>query len=150
MFHVRQDEYFALVLIPSSRPCIKRLVTLLETQQLSEKLDSVRERAGTVLQKLVLSSDPQLPFVPERAAVKHAITHGAEGMGASVPGGGGAPAAAAGVEIEEAVNWASPAATFPMVVGLLAVPEYHDAIGESESETNLLHCWLCFRSNLLK
>lgn len=34
--------------------------------------------------------------------------------------------------VEEAVNWASPAATFPIVVGLLAVPEYHDAIGKKQ------------------
>lgn len=88
--------------------------------KLSEKLDSVRERAGTVLQKLVQSDDPQLPFVPERAAVKHAITHGADTPGA------------AGGEGKEAVNWAVPATTFPMVVGLLAVAEYHDAIGENE------------------
>ncbi|CAN0459825.1 unnamed protein product, partial [Scytosiphon promiscuus] len=70
--------------------------------QLSEKLDSVRERAGTVLQKLVLSNDGAIPFVPEMAAVKHAIGHGAS----------------------VAVNWASPGETFPIVVGLLAVPEY--------------------------
>ncbi|CAB1111562.1 unnamed protein product [Ectocarpus sp. CCAP 1310/34] len=89
--------------------------------KLSEKLDSVRERAGTVLQKLVQSDDPQLPFVPERAAVKHAITHGAATPAA--PG-------AAGEEGKEAVNWAVPATTFPMVVGLLAVAEYHDAIVE--------------------
>ncbi|CAN0322632.1 unnamed protein product, partial [Hapterophycus canaliculatus] len=75
--------------------------------QLSEKLDSVRERSGTVLQKLVLSTDGAIPFVPEVAA--------------------GATASAR----EDAVNWARPAETFPIVVGLLAVPEYHDAIGES-------------------
>lgn len=101
------------------------------TSQLSEKLDSVRERAGTVLQKLVQSNDPQIPFVPERRAVQHAITHGAvvEGSGGSVAAGGGAA-----TERQETVNWASPGTTFPMVVGLLAVPEYHNAIGERQRE----------------
>ncbi|CAN0541926.1 unnamed protein product, partial [Laminaria digitata] len=41
--------------------------------QLSEKLDAVRERAGTVLQNVMQSGDPSLPFVPEKAAVVHAI-----------------------------------------------------------------------------
>lgn len=73
--------------------------------------------------------------MPERAAVKHAILYASEGTGALVSGRGAAAAAAAmEVESEEAVNWASPTTTFPIVVGLLAVPEYHDAIGESSSE----------------
>lgn len=91
------------------------LLTVLPAMQLSEKLDAVRERAGTVLERLMQSDDPQLPFIPERRAVKHAMRE-AEELGSMAP--------------KEAINWASPAATFPIVVGLLAVSEYHDAIGE--------------------
>eukprot|EP00752_Nemacystus_decipiens_P005667 g5128.t1 len=122
--------------VPSPHPCDQVYLTpsMVERvmcavlKQLSEKLDSVRERAGTVLHKLVQSDDPQIPFVPERSAVQHAITHGAvEGgsAGSASAAGGGKVTAADG---QEAVYWASPATTFPMVVGLLAVPEYHDAI----------------------
>lgn len=53
--------------------------------------------------------------MPEREALKEAM----KGPGRS------------GVVREDSVNWASPATTFPMVVGLLAAPEYHDAICES-------------------
>ncbi|CAN0301575.1 unnamed protein product, partial [Ectocarpus sp. 12 AP-2014] len=52
---------------PSPHPCddvyltpsmVERVMCAV-LKQLSEKLDSVRERAGTVLQKLVQSDDPQ-------------------------------------------------------------------------------------------
>ncbi|CAM9179699.1 unnamed protein product [Scytosiphon promiscuus] len=103
-------------------PSMVERVVCAVLKQLSEKLDSVRERAGTVLQKLVLSNDGAIPFVPEIAAVKHAIGHGASG---SVGGEVGGATATVG---EVAVNWASPGETFPIVVGLLAVPEYHNSI----------------------
>lgn len=96
---------------PPPRDPISYSIVIPHPFQLSEKLDAVRERAGTVLQSLVQSRDPQLPFIPQRGALTHAIA-GVGEMGAG-----------------ESVNWASPAATFPIVVGLLAVPEYHDAIG---------------------
>lgn len=72
--------------------------------------------------------------MPERPAVKHAITHGAAVEGSRGSAAGGGAAAVAAPERQEAVNWASPATTFPMVVGLLAVPEYHNAIGERGRE----------------
>lgn len=111
-------------------PVVWLRTTVVVAPQLSEKLDSVRERAGTVLQKLVQTNGPQLPFVPERQAVQHAISHGAVDGWPAVD--------AAALEKQEAVNWASPAATFPVVVGLLAVPEYHDAIGERGVQTRKL------------
>lgn len=110
---------------PRARAHTFPLTVMCIFSQLSEKLDSVRERAGTILQSLVNSDDPRLPFIPEREALTHAIKGvGGATTGASVTGQQG------GVAEAESVNWASPAATFPIVVGLLAVPEYHDAIGE--------------------
>lgn len=70
---------------------------------------------------MVESEEPRLPFVPERETLKRAM-EGPEEVACIVDG------ASKGV-----VNWASPATTFPIVVGLLAVPEYHDAISERKS-----------------
>lgn len=78
------------------------------------------------MQRIVDVDDPHLPFVPQMEALKHAIMmpgDSSTGLGvARLPGG----AASEGNRI----NWASPAETFPIVVALLAVPEYHNAIGE--------------------
>ena len=59
-------------------------------------------------------------------AIKGASLTGVGGGSAAAAAGGGVGAEVTGGD----VNWASPAATFPVVVGLLAVPEYHNAIGE--------------------
>lgn len=57
------------------------------------------------------------------------MTHAMKGVKGATTGGP-VTEQQGGVAEAEGVNWASPAETFPIVVGLLAVPEYHDAIGE--------------------
>ena len=76
------------------------------------------------------SDYPRLPFVPEREALTRAVR--------------GEVDASKG---KAAVNWAIPSKTFPIVVALLAVPEYHDAIGEREATTNTVYCSGCLVSS---
>lgn len=99
----------------------------------------MRERAGTVLESIVRGQNPRLPFIPRKEAIVDVI----EGfddpavVGAGVSGGAGRGAAGN-------VNWASPAATFPMVVALLAIPEYHDAVGKNPMPSYACFIMFCF------
>lgn len=80
-------------------------------KQLSEKLDIVRECAGTVFEDLITSVRPRTPTVPEKGALEAAL------RGATVSSGG---------EGGDHINWASPAMTFPIVVKAMSLESYHE------------------------
>ena len=97
------DEFFT--------PEICELVICALLKQLSEKLDIVRKCAGEILQQLLESTKPRIPYIPARPAL----------MGA--------------LELSDArptieTNWALAHVSFPMIVKMMLLDNdrYHDAI----------------------
>ena len=97
------DEFFT--------PEICELVICALLKQLSEKLDIVRKCAGEILQQLLVSTKPRIPYIPARPAL----------MGA--------------LELSDArptieTNWALAHVSFPMIVKMMLLDNdrYHDAI----------------------
>eukprot|EP00953_Heterococcus_sp_UTEX-ZZ885_P004455 2914-Heterococcus_DN1.PRE.3 len=105
--------------------CEALLCALLK--QLAEKLDAVRDVAGIVLQRLLTAQLPQLrlPYVPCRRQLVAALQlesqqkQQQQQQQASTTTSSGD---------SSAVNWATPAVTFPMVVKALSLPPYHAAV----------------------
>ena len=91
----------------NERLCIDVVGALLK--QLSEKLDNVRQCAGSCLERLLCVKSPQVPFVPERE-------HLMEVLGL------------AKVEFERESNWANPAITFPLVMKAASINEFFEFI----------------------
>jgi tubulin-specific chaperone D len=89
-------------------------------KQLAEKLDAVRDVAGSVLQRLLTAKLPQLklPYVPCRRQLVAALQLESQQQQAS----------SVSSADSSAVNWATPAVTFPMVVKALSLPPYHAAV----------------------
>jgi hypothetical protein len=75
-------------------------------KQLSEKLDVIRNQAGTSLQHILTSNDPYVPFIYGRTHLMNALFLGS------------------GQEI----NWANPESTFPLVIRAINLDAFFDDI----------------------
>ena len=82
-------------------------------KQLSEKLDAVRLHAGFCLERLLLSKQPQIPFVPHRSILLEALTLDPNASKSNK---------------QENISWANPAVTFPLVMRAANIPFMFEAI----------------------
>ncbi len=84
-------------------------------KQLSEKLDTVRGCAGMVLQHLLTSNNPLLPYAPHRDNLEKIfrLSHSDDDI--------------CGLAVAD-IDWSSSAVTFPMVLEAMKLSTYHDAI----------------------
>jgi tubulin-specific chaperone D len=76
-------------------------------KQLCEKLDNVRAKAGSVIERLISVDSPISQLVPNRVELEAILT--------SAPG-------------EPAVNWALASETYPKMMKIVELPCYHDAV----------------------
>jgi tubulin-specific chaperone D len=104
--------------------CEALLCALLK--QLAEKLDAVRDVAGSVLQRLLTAQLPQLrlPYVPCRRQLVAALQLESQQQQQQQQ----QATTTTSSSDSSAVNWATPAVTFPMVVKALSLPPYHAAV----------------------
>jgi len=84
--------------------CAKVIGAMLK--QLSEKLDLVRNEAGSCLQRLLTSKTPAVPFVSHRKLLVEALL----------------------LNKNEQINWASPETTFPLVMRAINIDTFFDSI----------------------
>jgi len=89
--------------------CIKILGALFK--QLSEKLDAVRLQAGLIVERLLLSRNFRLPFVPDRRTLLDALDAGYEDN-----------------STQRDKNWAMPSFTFPMMVKVMCIDYFFEEI----------------------
>ena len=82
-------------------------------KQLSEKLDAVRLHAGNCLERMLLSKNPSVPFIPQKAYLIEVL----------------------GLRSNESksqegftINWAHAPSTYPLVMKVVSVPSMFDAI----------------------
>jgi len=77
-------------------------------KQLSEKLDAVRHHSGSCLERILLSKNPIVPFIPQRELLLEALS----------------------IEnhTKEKMNWANPKLTFPLVMRAVNITPLFDAI----------------------
>ena len=76
-------------------------------KQLSEKLDAVREVAGTILEQILTSDQPYFPCIYNRYQLQ------------------------SGLSLDQSsINWASPTDTFPLVLKFLELDNYHTCVLE--------------------
>ena len=76
-------------------------------KQLSEKLDLVRNQAGTCLQRLLTTTDPIVPFVSHRKLLVEALLLNTS---------------------DDQINWATPEITFPLVMRAINIDTFFDDI----------------------
>ena len=76
-------------------------------KQLSEKLDAVREAAGTILEQILTSNQPYFPCIYNRYQLQATMNIG-----------------------KVSINWASPTETFPLIVQFLELDNYHTCVLE--------------------
>ena len=84
--------------------CSKVIGAMLK--QLSEKLDAVRNQAGTCLQRILTSQDPVVPFVPSKEVLLDALT----------------------LNSNKEINWAKPETTFPLVMRAINIDVFFEEI----------------------
>jgi hypothetical protein len=101
----------------SPETCARLICALLK--QLAEKLDVVRKCAGEALEQLISSNSPRIPYMPSRPALVEALQLSNR---PAVVGSGASDMTWA------SSNWALAHVTFPMVVKLILLDEYHEAV----------------------
>jgi hypothetical protein len=86
-------------------------------KQLSEKLDSVRNEAGSCLERILTSEDPFVPFISNRSLLIEALNLGEKHGTTQLKGGD-----------HGHKSWSTPAYTFPLLMRALDIDDFFEDI----------------------
>src|SRR5690606_30933514 len=82
-------------------------------KQMAEKLDSVRDVAGSTFSRLLRNEYPAVPYLPHRKLVKQALEFAEQ---------------KAVAEGSSTINWARPSHVFPFLVNVMSADAFFDSI----------------------